>query len=187
MATLTLSRPVNLPAELAERIEAERRRRAVADPASQAKAPPRGKRTAPAETTPPPVHQPASPEIVAENQRREAEWLAARAEAVLADAAARAAVAALEATLRGLAPLVVTDPPVPLAIGIHRDIAALLTGEADKATISRFLRRWTRRVEYVRLVAAGTVRRDLDGRPTSEPSRAECESAAEWLASRGTA
>ncbi len=69
--------------------------------------------------------------------------------------------------------------------GIHRDIPALLAGETDKATISRFLRRWTRRIEYMRVVAAGNVRRDLDGRPTGEPSRAERESANEWLAARG--
>jgi hypothetical protein len=148
----------------------------------------------PAETKPPPeatppteakrtrsVHQPADPETVAWNRAREAEWLAARAEA---DARAAAEVDALEARLNVLAPLVFIDPPVPLAIGIDRDITARLTGETNTATLSRFLHRWTRRAGYLHAIARGDQRRDLDGQPVGEPTPDQREAAVRWLASQ---
>ncbi len=225
MATLSLSRPINLPPAVAAKTETGRQRKRAAvgppppanaervvprplDPERRGVHPsadpetiawnqrreaewhaarPEAESTVP--RTPEPerriVHQLASPEIVAENRRREAEWLAMRAEAQQAGAAARAAAEALETTLRDLAPLAFTDPPVPLAIGIHRDIAALLDSEADKATISQFLRRWTRSTEYLRAIARGDPRRSLDGNRTGEPTADQRESAAKWLAARG--
>jgi sRNA-binding protein len=124
------------------------------------------------------VHRPADPLTLAWNQAREAEWHAARA-------AQDAAAAELERILRDLAPAVFAGPPVPLQIGIHHHLAELLADEADSATISRFLRHWTKRTAYIQAIVRGDARRDLDGQPTGEPSRAERESAAESLAARG--
>jgi len=126
---------------------------------------------APAKATPPRlVHKSAPPEVVAENQRRDREW--------------HAAVDAVEGRLRTLAPLVFTDPPPPLAVGVHGDIAGQLGAEADAAAIGGFLGRWTRRPAYIAAIAAGELRRGLDGTPTAEPTERDRESAAARLAAR---
>lgn len=100
-------------------------------------------------------HVPADAATLAWNRAREAEW--------------HAAPAALEATLRALAPAVFNDFPPPLAIGIDGALAALLADEFDAAVIGRFLADWTRRPAYLEAMARGAVRRDLDGHPTDVP------------------
>jgi sRNA-binding protein len=97
-------------------------------------------------------------------------------------AAREAAQAALAVILCDLAPAVFTDPTVPLATGIYREIRARLDGAASRDALKRFLYRWTHRPEYVRAIAAGTMRRDLDGHPTEAPTAYERESGAQWLA-----
>jgi hypothetical protein len=146
---------------------------------------------APAEVAPEPtwvarepgiVHRRAAPEVVAENQRLEALWHAKRdAER----AAAEAADAEMEALLRDLAPKAFADPPSPLAIGIYGPLAELLDGEFDGAAIARFLRLWTRRPAYLRAVAAGEMRLDLDGHPTVAPEQSHRNGAIDMLARMG--
>lgn len=149
-----------------------------------AEAKPLSEATLPAEAQPPRlVHQPADPETIAWNQARMAEWQAGEAEA---KARAKAEMNALVARLRDLAPLVFGADVVPLKIGIHRDIPVRLVGEADKATIGRFLRRWTRRTDYLRAIAAGNMRRDLRNNPTGEPTLGQRAEAARLPASRET-
>jgi ProQ/FINO family len=120
---------------------------------------------------PPPTpiqHAPADPETVAWNRLREQQWLSAPAR--------------LETLLRELAPTVFSDEPTPLCIGIHQALIELLAGEFDQRTINRFLRGWTRRPAYLQALAAGTVRVDLNGCPTTAPTDADREFAARRLA-----
>ena len=136
----------------------------------------------PAEATPPGlVPQPGDSETIASNHARTAERQTTQNKAKVR---AKAAKHTLAARLRYLAPLVFGDHTVPLKIGIDRDIAAQLAGEAEKATIGRFLRCWTRRSDYLRAVAAGTMRRDLAGNPTGHPDLHQRQSAAKWLVAR---
>ena len=96
-----------------------------------------------------------------------------------------AAVVALEHRLRELAPAVIRDPPLPLAVGARRNIAALLAGEVSKKMLCRFLARWTRRAAYLRAVAAGGPRYDLVGQPAGTVTADQRETAAATLAERG--
>jgi hypothetical protein len=113
------------------------------------------------------VHQPADPATIAWNQAREAAWHAEQAAEL---SATNAALIALDRLLRDLCPAVFCDPPVPLAIGIRLVLVELLAGEVDAATIAVFLRRWTGRPAYWAALAAGEMRRDLDGQPAGEPT-----------------
>jgi hypothetical protein len=118
-------------------------------------------------------HVPADAETLAWNRAREADW--------------HAAPAALEATLRELAPLAFKDCPPPLAIGIDDALIGLLVDEFDAEVVSRFLRDWVRRPAYLAAVARGDVRRDLDGCPTEIPDGNASRFAATLLSRRGGA
>ena len=131
-----------------------------------------------AEATPPqPTPQPAklSPEAAAERQQRE-QRAAAKARC--------AALTGLERRLRADAPAAFCDPPPPLKIGIDRDIAELLAGEVSKKTLGRFLVRWTGRAGYLRAVAGGGARYDLDGQAAGEVTADQRETAVAALAAR---
>jgi hypothetical protein len=154
--TLTLSRPL-------DRLTTERLEQAgVAVQTSQVKA-----------TSARYQHVPASPEVAAENARREQEW--------------HAAPAALEALLRELAPAVFNNQPSPLAIGVDAALVDLLAGEFDAVLIGRFLRDWVRRSPYLEAMARGDVRRDLDGCPAGAPDDRARTFAAILLGRRGVA
>lgn len=140
MATLTLSRPSPPPAQI--------------EPPAQERS---GRF----------IHRRASPEVIAENQRLEALWHEERDARRAAD---DAAFAGLDTLLRDLAPKVFCSPPKPLAIGIHHELIELLAGDVEALTIGRFLGRWVRHVDYLRAVAAGEMRVDLNGYPTEAPT-----------------
>ena len=112
------------------------------------------KATRPAEVKRPRfVHQPADAETIAWNQAHA--WPNGWRRERRKKAHAEAVVDMLATRLRDMAPLVFGDEAVPLKVGIHHDIAADLTGAADKETIRRFLQRWTRRNGYLRAIARG--------------------------------
>jgi ProP effector len=67
------------------------------------------------------------------------------------------------------------QPPRPMKIGIHRDIAAAMPG-LDAKLLSSALRLHTGRPAYAeQLLEAGTVRFDLDGNPAGEVTEAQVE------------
>ena len=77
--------------------------------------------------------------------------------------------------------------PVPLATGIVRAITAEL-GEARLPTahLNRALKRWTNAPGYLAAVAAGEMRRNLDGTEAGVPDEAQRQFAAEILQQHAT-
>ena len=61
-------------------------------------------------------------------------------------------------------------PPVPLAVGIHRQILDVAGDEIDAAELSRFLRYWCSRWSYLVAVWRGEPCRNLDGSPAGAPT-----------------
>ena len=102
------------------------------------------------------MQTPADPETLAHNQRKEAER--------------NAGPARVESLLRELAPQVFCDAPMPLAVGIFAALKELLAGEADDATIGRFLRDRTSRPAYLVALARGDARRGLEWETAGTPS-----------------
>ncbi len=145
------------------------------------------------------VHAPASPEIVAENQHREAAWhmqhdaqrraretqRREQEEHRAAHARHRERADALLAQMAQRWPAAFTTP-VPLAVGIHRTIRAALRAE-DPPTPWRVLRLtlmwWASRTGYLQAVAAGGSRVDLDGQPCGQITDNERERATAQLQS----
>jgi sRNA-binding protein len=77
--------------------------------------------------------------------------------------------AALLAILAARYPLVFSWPPkVPLAIGI--DAAVREATGADPFTVHCVLRGWTQRTTYLRSVASGYSRKNLDGSVAGHPT-----------------
>ena len=60
-------------------------------------------------------------------------------------------------------------PPVPLAIGIGLKLRQLLGTEFKPADIRAFLQAWTSGPRYLKAVARGEMRRNLDGSPAALP------------------
>jgi sRNA-binding protein len=60
-------------------------------------------------------------------------------------------------------------PPVPLAVGIGRELCQLMRPEFKPAEIRVFLHAWTSGPRYLKAVARGEVRRNLDGTPADVP------------------
>ena len=60
-------------------------------------------------------------------------------------------------------------PPVPLAIGIGPRLCELLSPEFKRADIRVFLHAWTSGPRYLKAVARGEMRRNLDGSPARVP------------------
>jgi hypothetical protein len=60
-------------------------------------------------------------------------------------------------------------PPVPLAVGIGLKLHELLGAEFKPADIRAFLHAWTSGPRYLKGVARGEVRRNLDGSPAGLP------------------
>jgi sRNA-binding protein len=60
-------------------------------------------------------------------------------------------------------------PPVPLAIGVGLKLRELLGAEFKPADIRAFLQAWTSGPRYLKAVARGEMRRNLDGSPAALP------------------
>jgi len=87
-------------------------------------------------------------------------------------------------TLRGLGCRVFENQPVPLAVGIGEQIAALVDGVHTPTDVNIFLRWWTTRPDYLEAVARGEPRRDLDGVIAQEPEPGHREHARQELERR---
>ena len=70
--------------------------------------------------------------------------------------------------LKAVAPEVFCIPPVPLAVGIRRQVLDLAGDEVSWNDIAAVLRRWTSRYDYIATIAAGGQRFNLDGSPAGE-------------------
>ena len=74
---------------------------------------------------------------------------------------------------------------VPLAIGITRAIRAELgAGVVSSAALSSAMNHWTRRSVYLEAIAAGEMRRNLDGTDAGVPEPSHRQSASEALEQR---
>jgi hypothetical protein len=60
-------------------------------------------------------------------------------------------------------------PPVPLAVGIGRELCQLMRPEFKPAEIRVFLHAWTSGPRYLKAVVRGEMRRNLDGSPAGMP------------------
>ncbi|WP_088346355.1 MULTISPECIES: ProQ/FINO family protein [Rhodomicrobium] len=79
-----------------------------------------------------------------------------------------------------LPPILCRRVPVPLKVGIRADLAARFPG-AESDAIGRWLAGWTVTDQYQMQVAAGGVRRDLDGEPAGDITPEHAETARERL------
>jgi sRNA-binding protein len=70
--------------------------------------------------------------------------------------------------LKAVAPEVFCIPPVPLAVGIRRQVLDLAGEEFGWHDVAAVLRRWTSRHDYVIAVATGGQRLNLDGTSAGE-------------------
>ena len=102
------------------------------------------------------------------------------------------AAAALIVEWRARWPAAFTKP-VPLAVGFSGHIKAALRAEEkpmDRKEVSRTIRLWTWRSAYLRAVARGEMRRNLDGSEAGLPddaSRQEAQRALDERAARHAA
>lgn len=106
------------------------------------------------------------PAVPSNKQRKRAEFLQRQ----------RAARDHLWPLLSARFPLVFKLPAPPLAIGIHKAIleaTAAAADEVDPRELSRFLRFWTTRWSYLRVVHRGEERCNLDGSAVGAPTVAE--------------
>jgi sRNA-binding protein len=76
-------------------------------------------------------------------------------------------------------------PPVPLAIGIGPRLCELLSPEFKPADIRVFLHAWTSGPRYLKAVARGQLRRNLDGSPAGLPEPEHRAAAKEQLDALG--
>jgi sRNA-binding protein len=74
--------------------------------------------------------------------------------------------------------------PVPLALGITRQISAAFQGEAPRKLRGAALHRWTNQAAYLSAVARAEARRNLDGTEAGIPDDATREHARNLLAER---
>jgi hypothetical protein len=110
---------------------------------------------------PPPDNKPAAPAVT-----RAQHW---------------AATKDLLAVLCERWPAAFCTPRVPLAIGIHQELLAVLGEEISTKTVSWAMRHWTHRPDYLDALVRGEVRRNLDGSPATAPSEQDRQNAAQWL------
>jgi len=75
---------------------------------------------------------------------------------------------AILAALRELGCAGFGNEPFPLAIGIDKDLRALLDGAFTPEAIGAFIHWWVTRNPYLEALSRGDPRRDLDGIVTSE-------------------
>jgi sRNA-binding protein len=70
--------------------------------------------------------------------------------------------------LKAVTPEVFRIPPVPLAVGIRRQVLDLAGDEVPWNDIAAVLRRWASRYDYIAAIAAGGQRFNLDGSHAGE-------------------
>ncbi|MCW7536588.1 ProQ/FINO family protein [Aquabacterium sp. A7-Y] len=93
-------------------------------------------------------------------------------------------VPACAALLREHFPALFAGKPKPLKLRIQVDIQERTPGLFPKQSLSAFLRRYTMSDAYLRAVAAGTHRYDLDGQPVAELSEEHRKLANDTLSQR---
>jgi hypothetical protein len=76
-------------------------------------------------------------------------------------------------------------PPVPLAVGIGRELCQLLRPEFKPAEIRVFLHAWTSGPRYLKAVVRGEMRRNLDGSPAGVPEAEHRTAARQQLRAMG--
>ena len=108
----------------------------------------------PTRAAPPPAAEAGSASPLPAAERIEADLVASRR---------RAELKVTERLLRDLAPRAFLKPARPLKIGICNDLIDLLAGEVAPIAVRRFLGCWCRRDAYLRALAYGGARFDLDG------------------------
>jgi sRNA-binding protein len=76
-----------------------------------------------------------------------------------------------------------STPPVPLAVGIRRQIVEVACDDVFTwEDVAAVLRLWTRRQDYIEAIARGEPRRNLDGSLAGEPHEQHRQFAAKKLA-----
>jgi ProP effector len=78
-------------------------------------------------------------------------------------------------------------PPVPLLIGIHKQLRAVTADRFSAAILKAFLESWTRQSPYVSAIAEGVVRHDLQGNLVGAPTEKEIALAKREMAKRHAA
>lgn len=86
--------------------------------------------------------------------------------------------------LAALFPALFAGPPRPLKLRIHVDIQARAPGVFTRAALSAFMHRHTLANAYLRAVAQGGQRYDLDGQPAGELADEHRQAAVDELARR---
>jgi ProP effector len=102
----------------------------------------------------------------------------------------QALVIAVENALRSAFPAAFPErhlPPVPLLIGIHRQLRAVTADRFSAAILKVFLQSWTRQSPYVSAIADGVARHDLQGNPVGAPTEKEIALAKREMAKRHAA
>ena len=72
-------------------------------------------------------------------------------------------------------------PPVPLAIGIHKQILEVASEDIDPRELGAFLRYWVGRWSYLQAVRRGELRCNLDGSIAGSPTIEQRDDAARRL------
>lgn len=78
-------------------------------------------------------------------------------------------------------PAAFTDPPRPLAIGIHDDLRKQVPANISKTSVRWFMSSWTRAWGYRPALAAGGPRYGLDGKPAGMVTPEQQEYAREGM------
>jgi sRNA-binding protein len=85
--------------------------------------------------------------------------------------------------LRQVFPETFPTPPVPLAVGIRRQIVEVACDDQFRwEDVAAVLRLWTRRQDYIAAVAHGEPRRNFDGSIAGEPKEPHRQHAMKQLA-----
>jgi ProQ/FINO family len=138
----------------------------------------------------------SSGEKVAESntwrQRHSGEASAVLSEAIRARAGARDEAARRHGPLNTISrrlfaafPRAFKYPPVPLAVGIGRELCHLMSPEFKPAEIRVFLHAWTSGPRYLKAVVRGEMRRNLDGSPAGVPEAEHRTAARQQLRAMG--
>ena len=88
------------------------------------------------------------------------------------------------AVLREKFPKAFTSPPVPLAVGIHRELREATRAEIPAQRLSAAMGFWTDRHGYLERLAAAEPRRNLDGSIAGPPDPEHVQKARKILKER---
>jgi sRNA-binding protein len=93
----------------------------------------------------------------------------------------QAARARLWSVLSTTFPEIFKLPPVPLAIGIHKQILEVAGDDIDPGDLGAFLRYWVRRWSYLHAIWRGEKRRNIDGSVAGVPTVDQRNAAGYWM------